>query len=229
MSTAPFEFTPSSSAFRRIVTASQVEEAVMTTLKTWFGTYLRELQRWEHFEPGTLPIPENYSFRREFDSEKGERLPKVVVTCPGLHTTPETSGGGQYRAMWRVGVGVAMSSKSEEIANRVVKAYGAAVRAILLQKRGLDHTVPVANIVWLDEGYGELIVPDQFQQYRAVEVIFGVDVNDVVTKGGGPSAPDLDDPDNPDVYNPGDPTEPPVYTFGKVQLVDIDVEKEAPK
>jgi hypothetical protein len=118
-----------------------------------------------------------------------------------------------------------MSSSSEELANRVVKAYGATVRSIILQKRGLDHTIPVANITWVDESYGELIVPDQFQQYRAVEVIFGVDVNDVVTVGGGPSEPDLDDPDN----NPYDDdiAYPPEYTYGKVQLVDIDVEKGA--
>lgn len=201
----------STSVFERILVASQVEEAVINTLQKWFPTYLREIERQTGLMVGTLPPPRNYTNRNSFDAEVGEKdLPKVVVISPGLLDAPLAIGQGRYRAIWRLGVGVAISASDEPTANMLVKSFGAAVRAILLQQQNLDGSVSaIANVTWIDESYEDLPIPDQIMLYKAAAVYFVIDVEDVVTRRVGPD----------------EPTVPPLV-YGEVQEVDITLDKE---
>src|SRR5215831_15728670 len=111
-----------------MVSASQIEEDVINTLQKWFPTYLAEVARQLGISKNSLPQPTNYTNRNSFDAEQGEKIPKVVVVCPGLLDNPVHDARGIYRAIWRVGVGVATAAKDEQSANMLVKAYGAAAR-----------------------------------------------------------------------------------------------------
>src|SRR5215831_3665108 len=124
--------------FQQILVASQIEEAVIHTLQMWFPTYIAEVARQLGISHNSLPQPQNYTNRNSFDTEKGEKVPKIVVLAPGLMGAPMQQGGGTYAATWRLGVGVAASGKDEQSANLRVKSYAAMARAILLQQQNLD-------------------------------------------------------------------------------------------
>jgi hypothetical protein len=201
------------SIFQRILVASEIEEAVINTLQMWFPTYLREMERQLGLAKGTLSAPVNYTNRNSFDAEVGEKdLPKVVVVSPGLADTPLPQGQGRYRAIWRLGIGVAVSASTEQLANMLTKSYGATVRAIILQQQQLDESIPgVVEITWIEESYDDLDIPDQIMLYKAAAIYFHIDVENVVSKWAGPEPPP--------------PTDK--YIYGEVQEVDIALDKEA--
>lgn len=200
--------------FGPMVSASVVEEAVIMTLKKWFPTYLAEEARQLAISPNLLPQPQNYTNRNSFDAEKGEQIPKVVVLTPGLAGPPRRDGYGIYSASWRVGVGVATAAKDEELANKMVKAYGAAGREIVLDKvrrEAADNTgITITGVEWLEENYEDLPLPSQLMLYKAAGIFFAIDVANVASRGGGPDQPMT--------------TAPP--DFGQVETVFIDLEQE---
>lgn len=197
-----------SSKFGQIIIASQIEEATTKTLQKWFPTYLAEVARQVGISRNSLPQPQNYTNRNSFDTQKGEPVPKIVVLAPGLTGTPTQQGQGSYTAIWRLGVGVAASGKDEQSANLRVKAYGGAIRAIMLQQQDLGDLIPgIAGITWQDEAYEDIPILNQHQLFKGASLWFHVDVENVVSRWSGPDEPDIEPVDWPEV-----------------QEVDVDVE-----
>jgi len=178
-----------SSKFGRILSAAQVEDEATTSLKKWFPTYLADQEREMGMRVNSLPNPTNFINRNSFDTLEPEPLPKVVVISEGLASQPTKYGRGQYRAMWNLQVGVAMSAKDEETSNRMVKGYGAAVRGIIVQKMREDSSLPIANVVWTDERYVDLPIANQIMLFKAAQLSFLVDIEDVVSSWRGPPVP----------------------------------------
>ena len=163
----------------------------MNTLQTWFPTYLAEQERQENMRSGLLPPPQNYINRNAFDTLEGEQLPKVVVISEGLAAPPGSTGQGVYHAIWRVGVGVATAAKTEELANRMVKAYGAAVRALVLNKVPTTTDLNIISVSWVEETYPNINIPSPIMLFKAANVSFHIDVDDVVHRYGGPLTPTI--------------------------------------
>jgi hypothetical protein len=177
------------SVFGEIMVASQVEYAVRDLLMKWFPTYIREMERQTDWQGDPLPIPRNYTHRNEFDALPGEELPKVVVISPGLIGRPlHPEGAGYYRAVWHLGVGVATAAETEEEADRKVKMYGAAARGILVQNQSVDGLA--IAVYWLDEKYDDLPIQNQFANYKAANIFFGIEVESAVNRWLGPDEPD---------------------------------------
>jgi hypothetical protein len=175
--------------FGRILSAAQIEDAVLAVMEAWFPTYLAEMERQEGMRVGTLVPPDNYINRNSFETLEGEKMPKVVVMAEGLTGTPSTSGMHIYKATWNVGVGIATAAKTEEVCNRMVKAYGAAVRALVLNKMGTQNIIGVANVNWTQERYPSITIPSPIQLFKAANISFAIDVEDVAHKYGGPATP----------------------------------------
>ena len=129
MPTAPIE----SAIFGPMISASEIEEAAIETVKFWLPTYCAEMERRLSLRKGTLIAPQNYTNRNSFDTVEGEKTPKIVVICTGLGAGP-LKHAAAYSAMWRVGVGVATGAKTERECNRNVKAYAAAIRSLMMHK-----------------------------------------------------------------------------------------------
>jgi len=182
--------------FGGVVVASDIEEAVVTTLKKWYPTYLAMMARKMQIDWDLLPAPRNYTNRNNFEGESGEEIPKVVVIAPGLMAPPSQYGQGQYRAIWRLGVGVATAGKDEKIANKLTKAYGAATRMILVQKQALESPpgINIAEVTWTEESYADMPIPNKIQLYKSASLFFGVDVENVVNKWKGPETPITTEP-----------------------------------
>jgi len=196
-----------SSIFQRIFVASDLEEAAMFTLKKWYSTYIHEVERQLALPKNRVPPPVNYTSRNKFTSLQGEEMPKVVVISPGLITAPHMDGTKQYQAVWRLGVGVAMTASSEREVNMLAKVYGAATRALMIDKLGRDNPdIRVLACDWIDETYDDLPIPDQLELYKAANIHFAVTVINAVTKVPGPDTPDAD----------------PYADYGEVEHVYID-------
>jgi hypothetical protein len=172
-----------------MLSAATIEDAVIVVMQTWFPTYLAEQERQTGMRAGSLPPPENYINRNSFETLEGEQMPKIVVMAEGLSGTPGANGSHVYRATWNVGVGVATAAKTEEVCNRMVKAYGAAVRALVLNKMGTQNIIGVANVNWTQERYPSITIPSPIQLFKAANISFTMDVEDVVHKYGGPPVP----------------------------------------
>src|SRR5215813_13320249 len=110
-----------SALFGPMLSASQIEESVERSLRYWFPTYLAEMERILGLRRGTLPNPKNCTSRNSFDAAQGEPTPKIVVISTGVDGEP-TKDPQTYRAFWRVGVGVAVGAKTEEVCNVHLKA-----------------------------------------------------------------------------------------------------------
>jgi hypothetical protein len=174
-----------------IAVAAELEIAVRDLLQKWFPSYLREVERQNGWDDDPLPTPRNYIIRNSFDAEPGEEMPKVAVISPGLWEVPEHPAvDGYYQATWQVGVGVAIAAETEDEANRRVKMYGAAARAICLQHQTLEREdLGVCYVSWLDESYDDLPINDQFANYKAAAINFGVEVNQATSRFMRPSLP----------------------------------------
>ena len=163
---------------------------MIASMKKWMPTYLREIERQMGLPVSYLAAIENYSDRNSFDMEAPEKLPKVVVIAPGTVGTPVMRGDRRYSATWRVGIGLAVGAETETEANTQVKAYGAAVRGLMMQSSELGE-IGAVNIVWTDESYDDLPIPNQVQLLKAASLYFNIDIANVVTRGLGPDQPDL--------------------------------------
>lgn len=174
--------------FGRIISGRQVEGWMRDTLKLWFGTYLREIERQEGLTLQSLPKPRSYTIAEDADKEPEDQLPAIVVVSPGLNGIPPTADGeGWYESNWRVGVGVFASATDRQATINLVRMYCAVVRALVLQKQSLGgHT---DGIEWLDEDY-DVMEFDDGRTIGAGQVIFDVRINHAVRKHGGPDQPD---------------------------------------
>jgi hypothetical protein len=196
-----------SPVFGRMLSAGQIEDQVRASLKRWFPTYLREIERQLGLPKSTFPEPQNYSDRNSFDMEAAEELPKVVVIAPGLTGAPRRKGDGTHEAPWRIGIGIAVGARTEDRANDLVKGYAAAIRGIMLQNSELGNLGGI-EMVWADESYDDLPVPNVNQLVKAASLYFDVTFADVVTRGHGPVVPDQD-----------------AYNYGEAQTVEVTIEK----
>jgi hypothetical protein len=213
MPTMPVE----SALFGPILSASEIEEATIETLKFWFPTYLGEMERRLSLRRGVLLVPQNNTNRNSFDAVEGEKTPKVVVLAPGLETEP-LKNATSYRATWRVGVGIATGAKTERDCNKYVKAYAAAARAILIHKPGtlIDYgLINLDEVNWLSEEYDDLAdISNQHRLYKAATLWFSFDINAVTGRRLGPIGPDSPDLQPPD--------------FGNIETVVIHVDTPVP-
>ena len=188
------------SLFGPIVSADQVADAAVATLRTWMPYYVAELERRRPHEDGDPWPPEPRSYRAIASASitgwPEHQLPAVVVVCPGLAARPERDGQGVYRATWQVGVGVIVSARDEAATDRLAGLYGAAARAVIAQQSSLGGFA--AGTRWIDESLDDVPV-DATRTLRAVVEEFEVDVDAVVSDADGPR--ELPDP-TPDPHDP---------------------------
>lgn len=178
------------STYGNIFVASELEESIRVLLKKWFPSYLREIERRVDWDKEPLLAPRSYTTRNSYDVLPGEEMPKVVVISPGLVEQPEhPEADGYYKATWSVGVGIAIGARDEELADRVVKMYGAAARNILINHQSLGRD-DVCYVSYLDENYDDLPIDDQLMLYKSAAIYVGVEVENVVNRFMRPTTPD---------------------------------------
>ncbi len=195
--------------FGPLVSADDVEQATVDTLKLWFPTYLAEIERRTGRAPESLPAPRAWVTHSRLTQDQGSQLPLGIVISPGTLDTPRRNGDGTYDCWWDVRVAIVCAAKTREESRTLAEIYALAVRGIVVQNSGLGGAA--AGVDWLGEANGA--VPDDFAAAGwATESAFKVRTDGVVNDLVGPSDPDdLDPPDWPEV-------ETAVITIDKEQL-----------
>lgn len=202
--------------FGRIVTAEQVEQAVIETLQLWLPTYLRQMEVVGERPDQSLRPPRHYKTANRFENWPDDQLPVAVVVSPGLREAPRRLGSGEFNAKWTVGIGIVCSADNAQNTNSLAKAYAAAVRAVLTQKPDLGGFA--AGVEWLDETYDDAPV-EAGRTLASGQVVFAIQVNSVLDTFRGPVTPTV----TPEANPPGWSTPPNRYT---IDTVEVTVDKE---
>jgi len=183
----------SSTLFGPIVSGGDVEAWCVDLLRTWYGTYLSEVERQAGLDAGTLQRPRAVVRVPSLDKWPEDQLPALLVISVGTAETPLKQGSGSYRARWDVGTACICSARGEAETRAIAMLYGAALRALFIQRPSLDGRAH--GTVWTSETYDDLDYDDG-RTLAAAIVGFTVEVHDVVVGNAGPLAPD--DPLDPD-------------------------------
>lgn len=191
------------SIFGTIISDDQVEDAVVAILQKWLPTYMSEVERQRGLVAGFYERPpaSSYFVRSDFDKFPEDMLPALVITSGGIEDDPPREGRGQYRGGFQIGVSCVCASTDSLYARRFAYRMGAAVRALLIQHQSLDGALNgrLRGIDWVGGRNNELKSEDD-RSIWAARQLFTVEVGDVLTRGGGPVAPDstpLPDPTTP--------------------------------
>jgi hypothetical protein len=197
--------------FGRIVSANDVEQAVLATLKKWSSTYIAELERQHGYTAGELQRVRGWVLAPTFDKWPEDQLPGVLVVSPGLIPPPMRDGDGTYRATWSVDVGCCCSARDQQRSHELAQMFVAAHKAIVLQRPSLGGFATACK--WMNESYDALAYDDTRSLYAGYAT-FAIEVANVVTTLAGPTS--TDDPLTPDTD--------PWADWPEVETVDVDVE-----
>lgn len=190
--------------FGQIITAGMVERAMVASLNQWMDTYLGQIERLETDDTGALAYPADGIERprgiithSEFEKWPEDQLPFIVVMVSGLAGAPERHAQGNYRAEWTCAVAAIVSASSpdgtgQDATRRLSLAYGAAIRAAVLQHKMLKSALYPAGFAtglsWQDETYTDVPALAE-RSMAAARVTFTVAVDNAVTEQAGPRAP----------------------------------------
>jgi hypothetical protein len=198
--------------FGRIVTAYDVEQWCLATLRKWSSTYLAELERKNGIDVGDLARIRSWRTTPSFDKWPEDQLPAALLLSVGLSEPPLKEAGGVYRARWQMGLACVVSARTEALSRRNAMIYVAAHRALLTQKQSLDGQPGARGVVWQDENYVDLPY-DDIRSLCSGQAIFTVEFDDVTTSEKGPVTPD--DPL---------PIGPPWPSWQQVEEVDVEID-----
>ena len=181
--------------FGQIISANELETAVIDTLNSWFKTYARELEIQLDLPQDALPMPRSFITVDKIDRGNKDQLPSIVVVSPGLAgKAPKQEGDGTFTANFSVGVGIFVSGRDDVSTKNLVRWYASIVRAIMLQKQSLGGFTS-GGVTWLDESYDDNFQVTDNLTVGAGELVFDISVVGVVNRVGGPPYPIPPDPD----------------------------------
>lgn len=174
------------SIYGPIVTGDDVEAAAKTTIGLWIPAYVDEVARQKG---ATLPPVRHYGVTYPDPGDTGSQYPSLAIYSPGITGEPIRHGDGRQDATWALGVGVVVADTVNYKALRLAKLYGAALRALLVQKGSLGGFA--TSTQWVDEETTSLGY--ELDRWIAdCTLMFEVRVNAVVNRFGGPTTPPPD-------------------------------------
>lgn len=170
--------------FDPIISADQVEDGIVSFSQEWFPVYLREMELQTGRECGSLPLPRSYQIWDRFAKFEEDQLPAFVVISPGLDSKPQARGDGSYLGCWKVQAGIIVSASDQTATRQLSRIYAAAIRAMFVQKRSLGGIA--VGTEWRDEAYDVVDNVADSRTITSAMVSFGVYVDNVVNRQGGP-------------------------------------------
>lgn len=194
--------------FGPLVIETDVDAAVVRTLRLWLPTELAAFERERGLALRLLrrPEPQSYTNTFEEDDFPDTRLPSIIVTTAQMEGDPEMDGDGVYYGAWRVVVTAIVRGKTQGEARAIAAMFGGCVRRTMVHQLDLGG---FAGDIRLRGGGRVAPVSDSTGQdgYLAASINpFTVYVDAIVQAGGGPY---LQEPDDPNPYDPPDPAGDP--------------------
>jgi hypothetical protein len=192
--------------FGDLVVETDVDRAIVGTLRTWMPTYLSHLEVERDLRPRLLARPKPESFANALDNDEflDHALPAIVVTT--AQATDVATGpsfvGQTYNASFTVVVSAIVRGRTPGETREVAALFGGCVRRILVQQPfdSLD-----AVVHWDGGAVSPLEDSTDEGRYLAAAMNRFVVQADNVISGEGPVLPNDDNP-----YDPPDPDAPDV-------------------
>lgn len=194
----------SNADFGPLVIETDVDSAVVQTLRKWMPTYLAQAERERTLATRLLARPRSYANTLDDDEFLDHSLPAVIVTTAQTQGNPAKDGMGTYYAAWRVVVSAVVRGRTPPETRTVAALFGGCVRRILVQKPSLEGFA--GDLKWVSSNLAGVADVSGNGRFLAAAVNeFVVYVDEVVALGGphSPSPypePDPNDPDAP--YDP---------------------------
>jgi len=183
---------PLAISFGDYITATDVSNAVQSTISYWSETYLAEMARHDGQDPttelGFLPDFASYPDSLDLSRFPEEQLPACILVVPGVSLQPEKRGGGKISALWKVAIGVAVTGQDKPTTIKLAQLYTTAVRMIILQHPSLGGFA--TGVMWNREEFtGNIIRADDARTLAVGVLDFNVSVDGNVDVNQGPVEP----------------------------------------
>lgn len=191
--------------FGQIVSADAVEEAVRETLELWLPTYIASVERQQGKPEAFYGSIQSFLAAGQLNHYSEHHMPLCVVVCPGLGERPTVDGDGVVSGAFALAVGIVASADDHDNTDAAAKAWGAAVRACLLQKADLGGIAD--RVTFQDEQYDELPW-EESRSFVGGRITFTVHVDELAHTTMSETAGLLEVPDDP--YE--EPDAPTTYT-----------------
>lgn len=179
-----------SSSIGHLVGPWQVEQAVISHLRTWLDTYLNETERQVGLRPRASKRPDSTWIygSTDFESYQEDCTPAVIVVCQPAASPPELFGSDGYEQWFETQVGCVITTRQDEDETRMwASIYATAVMGALIQHGAVGgistRTVltQAPHVTYLD--------PDKRNEATGVCVV-NISVEPIVDEKLGPDAPD---------------------------------------
>lgn len=168
-----------------MVTAEQVGDAVIATLRRWLPDYLGEMERRRGSGPASLPLPGSYQLVADLEQLVARATPMVAIVLPGTSEITQQAGT-RHAARWVTSAVAIVPADTADKASRLAMVYAATMRWALVQQGTLDGFAVATD--WGEEEYLPLDLPDK-RNVAAGRFEGEVEVADVLDAWAGPSEP----------------------------------------
>ncbi len=195
-----------------------VQVAAVNTMRMWLPAYIKDFNR--QFGGDILTV-ETESFRPFDDRSWGADTDvQIDVIVPGTTGKPYMTNDGDLISCWKVEINANVYAGSDwQETLSLCYAYGAAVRACIMQHRDLSGFAQTT--MWTGEAYFKgKTTGDRYVGMATVS--FDVTISNTVNTFAGPPAPQF--------AAEGTPTEPsllPLPQFPDVLSTNVDLEQQA--
>lgn len=200
-----------SNQFGELVTADEVEDALIETLQEWMPTYLMAMEERKGKDAGSLLAPRSWQVVVDDEKWDAQQMPALNVVSAGTNDTPARGSRGTYDATFLTGVVWYLGGADRDLLRRANRWYAAVVREILIQHPPLVGGVSV-EVLWMGEEY-DTVASDMARTLVAGRTVFAITVDHVVESDAGPIEP-VEDP-TPEAY-PDHPTADEVYAHPEI-------------
>jgi hypothetical protein len=197
--------------FGTVVIETDVDRAVISTLRLWLPTYLNWMRTSRNLDFRLqYPRPESYQSVLEDDEFPEATLPSIIVTTAQPEGDATKYVDDSYSAAWRVAATAVVRGPTPTLAREYASLFGGAVKRCLR-----DQGIPdLGSLVWRNSNVAPVSDESGENRYLAAGInVFTASVDEVMT-GEGPIGPT-------EIYEPPDPTDPeqaydPLATVGRV-------------
>src|SRR3954468_14252533 len=125
--------------FGPLVVETDVDFAIIKTLRLWLPTYLAQAERERDLAPRVLARPEPVSYSNLLDDDEfpDSRMPAILVTTAQVNNEPEIDGAGVYSVGWRAVVTAVVRGRTPGESRALASIFGGSVRRCLVQQQDL--------------------------------------------------------------------------------------------
>lgn len=125
--------------FGPLVITTDVDEAVVGTLRLWLPRYLSHFERERSIPVGSLPRPSSGSFHTVTDSDQllDQWLPAILVTTARGEAQIEAWGDGYISAGFQVTISAIVRGRDDEEARKNAARYEGCIRRIMVHQPDL--------------------------------------------------------------------------------------------